>query len=49
MSLSRDSAGRETGVCPDCVGRFRLGADGLLPNHAPAPQTLAQRADPTSI
>ena len=44
-SLSRDSAARETGVCPDCGGRFRLAADGLLPNHAPARRGPRQLGD----
>jgi hypothetical protein len=34
--LDFDRKGRETGVCPVCLGRFRVG-DGLLPNHAPSP------------
>jgi hypothetical protein len=37
MSKGRDSHGRMTGICPLCTGRFRLGADGRLPNHAAAP------------
>jgi len=32
----RDSAGRARGVCPVCLGRFRLDVDRLIPNHAPA-------------
>jgi len=32
----RDAAGRTTGVCPVCGGRFRLDIDGMVPNHAPA-------------
>ena len=32
----RDRAGRVTGVCPICQGRFRLDVDRLIPNHAPA-------------
>jgi 8-oxo-dGTP pyrophosphatase MutT (NUDIX family) len=31
-----DGAGRVTGVCPVCLGRFRV-SDGLLPHHAPSP------------
>jgi 8-oxo-dGTP pyrophosphatase MutT (NUDIX family) len=30
-----DRAGRPTGVCPVCFGRFRV-SDGLLPHHAPS-------------
>jgi hypothetical protein len=30
-----DRKGRLTGVCPVCLGRFRL-TDGMLPNHAPS-------------
>jgi hypothetical protein len=37
LSECWDSPGRLTGVCPVCAGRFRLDADGRLPNHAPAP------------
>ena len=37
MTKLRDSNGRMTGLCPVCSGRLRLGVDGLLPNHAPAP------------
>ena len=36
-SVSRDSAARETGVCPVCGGRFRLGTDSRIPNHSTAP------------
>jgi hypothetical protein len=25
-----------TGICPVCLGRFRLAADVALPHHAPA-------------
>ena len=32
---THDRVGRTTGVCPVCFGRFRLRADGLIPNHAP--------------
>jgi 8-oxo-dGTP pyrophosphatase MutT (NUDIX family) len=31
-----DGAGRVTGVCPVCLGCFRV-SDGLLANHAPSP------------
>lgn len=37
MTKLRDNNGRMTGLCPVCSGRLRLGVDGLLPNHAPAP------------
>jgi len=40
-TVERDASGRKTGVCPDCGGRFRLAADGLLPNHGPAPRPHA--------
>jgi hypothetical protein len=38
LSGSEDhhGAGRATGVCPACLGRFRLHDDRTLPNHAPA-------------
>ena len=35
-SIDFDQKGRKTGVCPVCLGRFRV-SDGLLPNHAPSP------------
>jgi len=35
----RDRAGRLTGVCPVCLGRFRLDVDRMIPNHAPAEPT----------
>jgi ADP-ribose pyrophosphatase YjhB (NUDIX family) len=37
LSGSEDhhGAGRATGVCPACLGRFRLHDDRTLPNHAP--------------
>lgn len=31
-----ENATSETGICPDCGGRFRLGSDSRLPNHHPA-------------
>jgi 8-oxo-dGTP pyrophosphatase MutT (NUDIX family) len=34
-SIDFDRKGRETGVCPVCLGRFRV-SDRLLPNHAPS-------------
>jgi hypothetical protein len=37
MSKLRDNNGRMTAICPVCSGRLRLGVDGLLPFHAPAP------------
>jgi hypothetical protein len=40
-TIEPDASGRETGVCSDCNGRFRLGADRLLPNHGPAPRLHA--------
>jgi len=33
-SMDFDRKGRATGVCPVCLGRFRV-SDGLLPNHGP--------------
>lgn len=33
-SVQPDAGGRDTGVCPVCGGRFRLGSE-RLPNHAP--------------
>jgi 8-oxo-dGTP pyrophosphatase MutT (NUDIX family) len=37
-----DGAGRATGVCPVCLGRFRV-SDALLPHHAPSPNIEATR------
>lgn len=37
--------GRVTGICPVCQGRFRLRADGLVPNHAPL---RSRTTDPAS-
>jgi 8-oxo-dGTP pyrophosphatase MutT (NUDIX family) len=34
-SEDSDRAGRPTGVCPACLGRFRLAAHVALPHHAP--------------
>jgi 8-oxo-dGTP pyrophosphatase MutT (NUDIX family) len=39
-SIDSDRKGRETGVCPVCLGRFRVN-DGVLPNHAPSPNLEA--------
>ncbi len=38
-STTQENAGKRTGVCPVCGGRFRLGSDSRLPNHQPARQT----------
>ena len=35
-SIDFDRKGRETGVCPVCLGRLRV-SGGVLPNHAPSP------------
>jgi hypothetical protein len=40
-----DRKARATGVCPVCLGRFRV-TNGLLPNHAPS-QTLETTPDKT--
>jgi 8-oxo-dGTP pyrophosphatase MutT (NUDIX family) len=40
-SEDSDRAGRPTGVCPVCLGRFRV-SDGLLPHHAPSPNLEAR-------
>jgi 8-oxo-dGTP pyrophosphatase MutT (NUDIX family) len=39
-SEDSDRAGRATGVCPVCLGRFRV-SDGLLPHHGPSPNMEA--------
>jgi len=39
-SADFDRKGRMTGVCPVCLGRFRV-SDGLLPHHAPSPNIEA--------
>jgi hypothetical protein len=35
-SLDFDRKAKATGVCPVCLGRFRV-SQGVLPNHAPSP------------
>jgi len=39
-SIDFDRKGRMTGVCPVCLGHFRV-SDGLLPHHAPSPNLEA--------
>jgi hypothetical protein len=39
-SIDSDRKGRETGVCPVCLGRFRVNV-GVLQNHAPSPNLEA--------
>jgi hypothetical protein len=44
-SIDFDRKGRETGVCPVCLGRFRV-SDGLLPHHAPSANLEARLGTP---
>ena len=37
-TISQEGARGKTGICTTCGGRVRLGSDGLLPHHAPAPK-----------